>query len=41
MPVKFTPEWDEIYENIFSTVLSRFEFKRIKEISQMRIKRRL
>jgi len=27
MPIKFTPEWEEVYENIFSAVLSKFEFK--------------
>lgn len=40
LPIKFTPEFEELYEKNFN-VLSRFEFKKIKEITNMRIKRRI
>lgn len=39
-PIRFDPQWEEIYTNYFQHVLSRYEFKRIKEVTNMRIRRR-
>lgn len=41
MPIHFTEEWEEIYQNIFQDVLSKHDFKYVKDLCGMRIKKRL
>jgi hypothetical protein len=32
IPIEFKPEWEEIYQNIFSEVLSKHDFKYVKDL---------
>ena len=41
MPIKFTEEMDWVYNEYFEPYLTRFEFRKVLQLTQLRIKRRV